>query len=195
MADTQAQVRIRGYKPGDEAAVVALWKRCLPADTIDKDLFVARVLLDVDFDPNGFLVAEQDGHPVGFLLAVTRSTPMQGLDSDPDDGWITVFFVDPDYRGRRIGRTLLEQGRAHIATRGRRWVSVSPYAPNYRRIGLGKVLLYCCLDQMRSQGLHNAWFLWTGLEEPAGYLYTRVGFHISRQFAVMRASASAPEGR
>jgi mycothiol synthase len=327
MGDAQGQVRIRGYQPGDEAAVVALWKRCLPADTIDKDLFVARVLLDVNFDPNGFLVAEQDRHPVGFLLAVTRSTPMQGLDNDPDDGWITVFFVDPDYRGRGIGRTLLEQGRAHIAARGRRWVHVSPYAPNYfwpgvdteryagaveflkrhgfavlytpvamdfnlvgftvppdvmevqrglerdgysfaalrddqivalldfntryfsadwaraireallcgvprervlvaaradqiagfclyggydgvaerfgpfgvdpnlRRIGLGKVLLYRCLDQMRSQGLHNAWFLWTGLHEPAGHLYTRVGFHVSRQFAVMRASASAPEGR
>src|SRR5438105_4998747 len=204
MADTQAQVRIRGYKPGDEAPVVALWNRCLPADTIHKDLFVARVLLDVNFDPNGFLVAEQDGHPVGFLLAVTRSTPMHGLDNDPDDGWITVFFVDSAYRGRGIGRMLLEQGRAHIATQGRRWVSVSPYAPNYfwpgvdpnlRGIGLGKVLLYRCLDQMRSQGLHNAWFLWTGLDEPAGYLYTRVGFHVSRQFAVMRASASAPEGR
>jgi ribosomal protein S18 acetylase RimI-like enzyme len=327
MADTQAQVRIRGYKPGDEAAVVALWNRCLPADTIDRDLFVARVLLDVNFNPNGFLVAEQDGHAVGFLLAVTRSTPMYGLDNDPDDGWITVFFVDPAYRGRGIGRGLLEQGRAHIAAQGRHWVSVSPYAPNYfwpgvdteryagavaflkkngfavldtpvamdvnlvgftvpddvvevqrglerdgyvfgalrddqivallafnihffsadwmraireallrgvprervlvaaradqiagfclyggydnvaerfgpfgvdpnlRRIGLGKVLLYRCLDQMRSQGLHNAWFLWTGLDEPAGHLYTRVGFHVSRQFAVMRASTRTPEGR
>jgi GNAT superfamily N-acetyltransferase len=67
--------------------------------------------------------------------------------------------------------------------------------PNLRRIGLGKVLLYRCLDQMRSRGLHNAWFLWTGLDEPAGHLYARVGFHVSRQFAVLRASARAPEGR
>lgn len=323
---TDAQVRVRGYQPGDEAAVVALWNRCLPVDTISNDLFVARVLLDVNFDAEGFLVAERDGRIVGFLLAVTRGTPMQGLDNDPDDGWITVFFVDPDYRGQGIGRMLLDRGRAHIAGRGRRRVSVSPYAPNYfwpgvdtarypaavafltrhgfevlytpvamdfnlvgysipadvlemqrrreqegyrfgalrddqisavldfntryfsadwaraireallrgvprarvlvasrgvaiagfclyggydgvaerfgpfgvdpnlRRSGLGKVLLYRCLDQMRSQGLHNAWFLWTGLEEPAGHLYTRVGFHVSREFAVMRG-ASVAEGR
>jgi GNAT superfamily N-acetyltransferase len=320
---SQANVQVRGYRPGDEAAVVALWNRCLPADTISTDLFVARVLLDVNFNPNGFLVAEQGGRPVGFLLAVTRSTPMQGLDNDPDDGWITVFFVDPDWRGRGIGRLLLERGHAHIAAQGRRRVSVSPYAPNcfwpgvdteryagavafltrhsfevlytpvamdfnlvgftvpkdvvevqrrlerdgyvfgalrddqivallafnihlfsadwaravreallrrvprervlvasrgakiagfclyggydavaerfgpfgvdpnLRGIGLGKVLLYRCLDQMRSQGLHNAWCLWTGLEEPAGHLYTRAGFRVSRRFAVMRSAVRA----
>lgn len=320
------EVKVRGYRAGDEAAVVTLWNRCLPADSISNDLFIARVLLDVNFDPEGFLVAERDGRIVGFLLAMTRSTPMQGLDDDPDDGWITVFFVDPAYRGQGIGSLLLERGRAHIAGRGRRRVGVSPYAPNYfwpgvdtarypaavsflqrrgfevlytpvamdfnlvgysipadvlevqrqreqegyrfgalrddqiiavlefntryfsadwtraireallrgvprervlvasrgdeivafclyggydgvaerfgpfgvdpnlRRSGLGKVLLYRCLDHMRSQGLHNAWFLWTGLEEPAGHLYTRVGFHVSRQFAVMRG-ASAAGGR
>jgi GNAT superfamily N-acetyltransferase len=316
------QVDIRGYRAGDEAAIVALWNRCLPADTISRELFIERVLLDVNFDPAGFLVAEQDGRPIGFLLAITRSTPMQGLDDDPDDGWITVFFVDPEYRRRGIGRALLDRGREHIATQGRRQVSVSPYAPNYfwpgidteryadavdfllrqgfevlyrpvamdfnlvgfsipedvlevqrqreqegytfgalrddqivdllhfnlhnfsadwaratrealargvprervlvaarggaiaafclyggygnvaerfgpfgvdpalRRVGLGKVLLYRCLDQMRSQGLHNAWFLWTGLEEPAGHLYTRIGFHVSREFAVLRGLAA-----
>jgi len=60
---------------------------------------------------------------------------------------------------------------------------------------LGKILLYRCLEQMRSQGMHGAWFLWTGLEEPAGHLYTRVGFHVSRTFAVMRGSSTTPEGR
>jgi hypothetical protein len=44
---------------------------------------------------------------------------------------------------------------------------------------------------MRSQGLHNAWFLWTGIEDPAGRLYTRVGFHVSREFAVLRGPTAA----
>ncbi len=52
--------------------------------------------------------------------------------------------------------------------------------------GLGKVLLYLCLDQMRAKGLHNAWFLWTGETSPAGQLYKRCGFTITRRFDVMR---------
>jgi len=325
MANTQ--VLVRDYRPGDETAVVALWNRCLPADTISMDRFVGHVLLDINFDPEGFLVADREGQAVGFLLAITRGTPMQGLDNDPEDGWITVFFVDPVYRGQGIGQALLDRGRAHIAARGRRRVSVSPYAPNYfwpgvdttlypqalaflrrnglevlytpvamdfslvgftmppdvlevqrlceqegyffgplqteqivdvlafnirhfsvdwarairealrrgvprervlialrqneivgfclyggyddvaerfgpfgvdptlRGTGLGKVLLYRCLDQMRSEGLHTAWFLWTGLEEPAGRLYTRVGFQVSRSFAVLRGPARAEDRR
>ncbi|MDB5058385.1 MAG: GCN5-related N-acetyltransferase, partial [Chloroflexi bacterium] len=78
-----AQAAVRGYLPGDETAIVALWNHCLLADPITIERFVAQVLLDVNFDPDGFLVAEREGAPVGFLLAMTRSTPMQGLDNDP----------------------------------------------------------------------------------------------------------------
>ncbi|MGH2387469.1 MAG: GNAT family N-acetyltransferase, partial [Chloroflexota bacterium] len=56
---------VRGYRPGDETAVVTLWNRCLPADTISLDRFVTHVLLDMNFDPEGFLVADLDGHAVG----------------------------------------------------------------------------------------------------------------------------------
>lgn len=321
-----AQASVRGYRPGDERAVVTLWNRCLPADSISGERFVRQVLLDVNFDPEGFLVAELDGALVGFLLAIVRTTPMQGIDTDPDDGWITVFFVDPSFRKQGIGQALLDRGRAHVAARGRRWVSVSPYAPNYfwpgvdvrrypeaerllrkngfedietpvsmsaslldfaipervhdlqrrreaegytfgtlrddqivgvlnfntryfsadwaralrdallrdvarervlvaargdeivgfclyggydrvaerfgpfgvhpelRRLGLGRVLLYQCLDRMHANGLQNAWFLWTGLEDPAGHLYTSAGFHVTRGYAVMRAATPTEGG-
>jgi GNAT superfamily N-acetyltransferase len=321
----QAHLSVRGYRPGDEAPVVALWNRCLPADPISLDRFVERVLLDVNFDRDGFLVGEQDGRIVGFLLALTRGTPMHGLDDDPDDGWITVFFVDPACQRQGIAQALLDRARDFVAARRRRWVSVSPYAPNYfwpgvdadrypaaaallrkngfevvetpvsmttdlvgfsipravlelqqrresegywfgtlqvkhvvgvldfnmrcfsadwsravreallrgvprqrilvatredqiagfclyggydnvverfgpfgvdptlRRLGLGRVLLYRCLDMMHGEGLHNAWFLWTGLEDPAGHLYTSAGFHVSRTFTVMRVTARRRE--
>jgi GNAT superfamily N-acetyltransferase len=67
--------------------------------------------------------------------------------------------------------------------------------PALRRIGLGRVLLYRCLDDMHSQGLQHAFFLWTGLDDPAGYLYTSAGFHVSRSFTVMRAAARIEERR
>ncbi|MFK7695952.1 GNAT family N-acetyltransferase [Paenibacillus sp. HJGM_3] len=60
--------------------------------------------------------------------------------------------------------------------------------PSQQGKGLGKILLYDCLALMRAQGLHGAWFLWTGETTPAGYLYKRAGFSITRSFHVMKLS-------
>jgi GNAT superfamily N-acetyltransferase len=58
--------------------------------------------------------------------------------------------------------------------------------PDLRGTGIGKVLLYKCLHEMRANGHHNAWFLWTGETSPAGYLYFRAGFRVTRKFHVMK---------
>src|SRR5699024_317149 len=58
--------------------------------------------------------------------------------------------------------------------------------PNEQGKGLGKILLNICLKQMKAEGLHSAWFLWTGDETPAGYLYKSTGFEITRKFHVMQ---------
>ncbi len=58
--------------------------------------------------------------------------------------------------------------------------------PSLQGTGLGKILLYDCLELMRAMSLHGAWFLWTGEASPAGHLYKRVGFKVSRQFHVMK---------
>ncbi|WP_127585223.1 GNAT family N-acetyltransferase [Paenibacillus koleovorans] len=58
--------------------------------------------------------------------------------------------------------------------------------PGQQGKGLGKILLHDCLSSMRAQGLHGAWFLWTGETTPAGYLYKKVGFQITRSFHVMK---------
>lgn len=62
--------------------------------------------------------------------------------------------------------------------------------PDQRGKGLGKILLHLCLGAMRAQGLHSAWFLWTGETSAAGYLYTKTGFEISRHFHVCRKDLS-----
>lgn len=59
--------------------------------------------------------------------------------------------------------------------------------------GLGKILLYDVLFGMRAIGLHGAWFLWTGETTPAGVLYARSGFAITRKFDVMRRSIANPQ--
>lgn len=60
--------------------------------------------------------------------------------------------------------------------------------PSMQGKGLGKILLYDCLALMRAQGLHGAWFLWTGEQSPAGHLYRRAGFQITRRFDIMSKS-------
>lgn len=54
--------------------------------------------------------------------------------------------------------------------------------------GLGLVLLHLTLARMRALGAHCAWFLWTGEDSPAGRLYLRNGFTVTRRFEVMRAA-------
>ncbi|WP_413375208.1 GNAT family N-acetyltransferase [Alkalihalobacillus sp. 1P02AB] len=52
--------------------------------------------------------------------------------------------------------------------------------------GLGKLLLHECLTMMRAEGLHSAWFLWTGEKSAAGHLYKKTRFEITRRFHVMK---------
>ncbi|GAA0323727.1 GNAT family N-acetyltransferase [Bacillus carboniphilus] len=58
--------------------------------------------------------------------------------------------------------------------------------PDQQGKGLGKILLHECLKNMRSEGLHGAWFLWTGEKSAAGHLYLKTDFTITRKFHVMR---------
>lgn len=58
--------------------------------------------------------------------------------------------------------------------------------PDQQGKGLGKLILNLCLQQMKAEGLHGAWFLWTGEKSSAGYLYKKTGFDITRKFHVMK---------
>jgi mycothiol synthase len=306
---------VRPYRPGDEEAVLDIWRATMPFDAVDEETFAQRVLADPNLDPEGFLVAEHAFQPVGFLLAWVRRVPLgpEG-DLEPDTGWMSAFAVHPQFQGQGAGRLLVAAGEDFLRRRGRRRVEVGPYAPGYfwpgvdrkrgerarrllegmgyhpifqavamdknlvgyvvppdvweqkrsleqegyrfvflcpryvrsfiefnarvfypdwaraaretvaRRLpwertllcihedevvgyaqygcydhvpdrfgpfgvddrlrgkGIGKVLLYLTLDNMRAKGYHDAWFLWTGEHTPAGFLYRRAGFEVTRVF-------------
>lgn len=57
-------------------------------------------------------------------------------------------------------------------------------AAGLRNHGVGRVMLWHCLQIMRTKGFHCAWFLWTG--EDGARFYTRAGFRIARSFAVLQ---------
>ena len=81
-------------------------------------------------DPEARRVAEIEGKVVGFMLADLRGGEF-GLEET--SGWIERFGVDPEFRGRGIGRRLFEAlGRAlsRLGRRRRCARSSTPQADN-----------------------------------------------------------------
>ena len=70
-------------------------------------------------DPEGSLVAESGGKVVGFMLGEVRAGEF-GLEEPA--GWIEVLGVDPDCRGRAVGRRLLEGMLQNFRDRGAKTV-------------------------------------------------------------------------
>lgn len=124
-------IRIRGYRSEDEAALLALWSASLPFDPIDPATFRLKVLLDPNFHPDWLLVAQREGQLAGFCLCLIRRVPMDKGGLDPEYGWITAMGVHPDQRRQGIGAALIDKAVELFRSEGRRQVFLASYTPNY----------------------------------------------------------------
>ena len=134
LADRNADlttVTIRPYQPGDEKEVVALWNRCLPRDEISLTIFRRKIILDPNFDPHACITAVAGNKVVGFTLGICRRYPYYDLGLEPGKGWITVFFVHPDYRRQGVATRMLQSTEESLTARSVRQIIVSDYTPNY----------------------------------------------------------------
>jgi len=122
---------IRPYSGDDEKYIISLWNKCLIRDLITTETFRRKVLLDENFDQEGCNVATIEDVVVGFSLAIRRRYPYYGLDVERGKGWITAFFVHPDFRNTGIGKKLLIASERFLKSCGVREIFVSPYTPNY----------------------------------------------------------------
>ena len=77
-------------------------------------------------DPEGFFVAELDGEPVACISAVR---------SGEHYGFIGMYIVRPEYRGRGFGLAVWDAGMRHLAGRNIGLDGVISQIPNYKRSG------------------------------------------------------------
>jgi ribosomal protein S18 acetylase RimI-like enzyme len=81
--------------------------------------------LYLEHDPDGCFVAMAGDQPVGMLMTTCFGP----------SGWIGNLIVEPDHRGRGIGRALMEHGLDRLRGRGATTVRLEgdpPGIPLYR---------------------------------------------------------------
>jgi mycothiol synthase len=141
--DLPAGVTLRPFRPGaDEQDWVALNARAFAHHPDQgrwtlKDLRVR--MAEPWFDPDGFLIAERDGHPVGF-----HWTKVHGDSAHHHDpiGEVYVLGVDPAAQGLGLGRALTLAGLRYL-----------------RGLGLDQAMLYVDEANERAIALyHNVGF-------------------------------------
>lgn len=113
MPEVQAAEKIRPLDELDLGAIVRIDERL--TGTYRPEVWESRVIYYTRRDPGASQVAEVDGKVVGFMFGDLRAGEF-GLEEP--SGWIERFGVDPDFRGRDLGRKLFETIRRHFAAEG-----------------------------------------------------------------------------
>jgi predicted N-acetyltransferase YhbS len=77
-------------------------------------------------DPSGFFLAELDNEPIGCISAVAY---------DAHFGFMGLYIVCPEYRGRRVGIELAKVGHAYLGSRTIGLDGVLPKQATYHTFG------------------------------------------------------------
>ena len=103
MPDLEAQVRVRPLDELDIGGITRIDERI--TGIYRPEVWERRVGYYLRRDPDSSQVAEVDGRLVGFMLGDVRAGEF-GIEQP--SGWIERFGIDPDYRGRDLGRQMFE---------------------------------------------------------------------------------------
>jgi GNAT superfamily N-acetyltransferase len=80
------------------------------------------------FDPQGLILAEEDGRPAGFALAGPGFSA-DGARADPAAGVVCAVGVAPEFRRRGVGSELLARAEAYLRGLGARGLLAGPMPP------------------------------------------------------------------
>ena len=98
------------------------WFNTLPGNDLWTESSVRlRTIHDPTYDPQLMIALEQDGVPVGFLLANIAN----------DTGWIRAFIVHPDYQRSDIGTAMFNTVEERLSRRGVGEINAGWAVPNY----------------------------------------------------------------
>jgi len=109
----QAQAKVRPLDELDIGAIVKIDERI--TGIYRPEIWEQRVGYYLRRDPESSQVAEVDGRVVGFMLGDVRGGEF-GIEEP--SGWIERFGIDPDFRGRDLGRQLWEAMLKTFRARG-----------------------------------------------------------------------------
>jgi ribosomal protein S18 acetylase RimI-like enzyme len=117
MPGIQTGTRIRPLDELDIGAIVRIDERI--GGLYRPEIWEQRVGYYLRRDPGASQVAEIDGRVVGFMLGDLRAGEF-GLEEPA--GWLERFGIDPDHRGRDLGRMMFEAMVGHFRAGGARSV-------------------------------------------------------------------------
>jgi ribosomal protein S18 acetylase RimI-like enzyme len=117
MAETATEVRVRPADEMDISAIVGIDEKI--SGQYRPEVWERRVGYYLRRDPEASVVAEADGRVVGFMLGEVRSGEF-GIEETT--GWVEHLGVDPGFRGRAVGRQMLDAMLEHFRSRGARSV-------------------------------------------------------------------------
>lgn len=113
MPEAATEVRVRPADEMDISAIVGIDEKI--GGRYRPEVWERRMGYYLRRDPEASVVAEADGHIVGFMLGEVRSGEF-GIEEPM--GWIEHLGVDPDFRGKAIGRRMIEAMLEHFRRRG-----------------------------------------------------------------------------
>jgi mycothiol synthase len=149
MAD---KVTVAPFQPNDLDGVVALLNREMTADPTTSANFQRRVLLDLNFNPQGAPVARDGDKVVGFMCGMVRKYMMEDQTPDTDRGYITLLAVDKDYQRQGVGTKLWEQVKGYFKSKDVKVALVGTFAPNYFVPGVDQVAYAGAIEFLKQQG-------------------------------------------
>lgn len=114
-----------------ESQIISLWNRTLCADSINEVNFRKQILFDENFQKDLCLIALDGARVIGFILGMKRQFPYLDRGLEPERGWISLLFVDPEYQRRGIGRTLVKEVENRLISLGAKRITIAVYSPNY----------------------------------------------------------------
>ena len=123
-------MNIRTMESRDIPAAVALWNASVRAGEVvyaemTPEAFHQKFELDPNYNPQLFLVAEEEGAVTGFIIGVAKKIFLDRETNENSPGYISCFFVRKDCRGRGTGRALVDALCARFTALGKHTVAVS----------------------------------------------------------------------